>query len=185
MSALGTLINDAVATAIAAHPKLFASESAERAQKVLTREIIKSLTKEPKTADEGGEPTSPVEAPPAPALPQRVSAKDDRVTAYVNLRTLAGAVQPTRLTGGDIYLPPEADTAAVRAFAELPQREKWLFVSGREQLAAWLEFFDVLLPNAARRQITVTVDTKVGAYLPWPWPPSKLGKTYSPEDHHD
>jgi hypothetical protein len=180
MSALSTLIESAVSASLAEHTKLFDPKNRERAQKVLVRDIMKALTREPR--GEGEEQPADI-APSVPALPERLPATDDRVKAYCNLRSLAGVAQPQRFSGGDIYLPPEGDTAAVRAFGNgMPSRDEWIFVTERAQISAWLEFFDANLPNMPRRRTDETRDGVVGYLLPWPWPPSKTGKVYEPYD---
>jgi hypothetical protein len=178
MSALSTIIESAVAGSLAEHAKLFDPKTRERAQKVLVRDIMKALTREPK---EGEEPPDDA-APSAPALPERLPANDERVTAYCNLRLVAGVAQPHRLTGGDIYLPLEGDTTAVRAFARMSDRATWPFVTQRPQITAWREFFDATLPNFPRRRTDETRGGIVGYLLPWAWPPSKTGKVYAPDE---
>lgn len=176
MSALSAIIDTAVSTVIAEHPKLFDPKQKERVQKVLTREIVRSLTREQKT-DVDDESTPVPESAP---VVETVAGNDPRAIAYTALRSVAGAVTPMRLSGGAIYLPPEGATAQVGAFANLPPREKWEFITDVNQIAAWFEFFNDALPNVRRRDITETRNGIVGALLPWPWPPSKTGKVYMP-----
>lgn len=178
MSALSTIIAAAVADAVAANAKLFDPKKIERAPEVLTRAITKALTREPKTDGEDAAAAAS-ETPPAGGP---VSADDPRAKAYAALRKLAGAVAPMQIGGGVTYVPPEADTPAVAAFADMPPRERWLFVTSRANLTAWAEFFDATIPNLARRQITETHGGAAGIFLPWPWPPSKTGKVYTADE---
>lgn len=173
MNTLGTIIDGAVAAVIAEHPKLFDPKAIERAQRVLTREIMRSLTR---TAGDGDAAKPEMPAEPEPF--ERVLAADERGIAYVNLRIVARALspQPQRLAGGDIMLPREAAGPEVQPFAKLPPREQWVPVTETAPLAAWREFFDATLPNLARRPFADT-----GVIMPWPWPPSKAGKIYEPE----
>jgi hypothetical protein len=183
MNTLTTIIDSAVATVIAKHPKLFDPKAIERAQRVLTREIMGSLTRTPGT---DGEPAKP-EPPPEPEPYERVLAADERGIAYVNLRIVARALspQPIRLAGGDLNLPREASGPEVLPFSKMPPREQWLFVTDLAQMTAWREFFDATLPNLARRPFGEKHGDVVGILVPWPWPPSKTGKIYEPEAGDD
>jgi hypothetical protein len=172
MSALGSIIDAAVASVISEHPKLFNPQGKERAQKVLVREILKLLVREPRDGTSN-------ETQPDNPIAELTSADDPRAVAYCRLRELAGAVRPMTFGQGQIYLPVESNTAAVRAFAELPPQQEWLFITDRRQLTAWREFFDETLPNVSRREITAARGDAVGAQLPWCWPPSKTGKLYA------
>lgn len=179
MNTLATIIDSAVATAIAEHPKLFDPKAVDRAQRVLTREIMRSLTRAP-GAD--GEPAKP-ETPPEPEPFELIRGTDERATAYINLRIAARALspQPQRQAGGDIYLPREASGPEVMPFAKMPPREQWLFVTEFSPMTAWREFFDATLPNLARRPFGEKRGDVTGVFVPWPWPPSKTGKVYEPE----
>lgn len=176
MGALSTIIDGAVGTVIAEHPKLFNPESKERTQKLLVREIMKSLVKEPRV-DGDETPQPPIQEPTGGAR-ELTPATDERAIAYCHMRAIAGAVAPSRYGGDRIYIPPEGDTAAVRAFANLPERKNWSFITNRAQLTAWLEFFDAALPDVPRRKIFENREGLSGVDLPWPWPPSKTGKIY-------
>jgi hypothetical protein len=166
MTALADVVCAAVARAVEKHAKLFAD--AEKARRVLAREIMRQLAAKP------AEAADPPDAP-APRRGELVPADDERALAYCRLREVAGAVPPMRTAGGQIYLPPEAAEPCVLAFGTLPPRERWAFVTGAN-LTAWLEFFGETLPGVARRNIVVTG----GATLPWAWPPSKTGRVYQP-----
>jgi hypothetical protein len=172
MSLLSAAVDDAVGSVIAENPKLFAAHAGEKAQAALTRAIMKKLVREARP-EEGERPPEPT------AAAQLIPADDPRAVAYCGLRRLAGDVPPQVTAGGAIYLPPEADTAQVRALNDTPPRADWPFVTGGH-LAAWLDFFDAALIARSRRKITETKNGHTGAYLPWPWPPSKDGKTYAP-----
>jgi hypothetical protein len=175
MSALGDVIDCAVASVIAEHPKFFNLQTQERARKTLVREIVKSLVREVRDVGDEQSPAAPVKT-----VGGLIASNDSRAIAYCNLREIAGAVRPQHYGSGQIYLPPEAETTAVRAFAELPPRKEWPFISDRRQLTAWSEFFEESLPSVSRRQITETRGDLYGAQLPWLWPPSKTGKIYEP-----
>lgn len=176
MSALAKMIDEAVLSVIDEHPKLFAANSAERARKLIVRRIMKSLTG-PKS--EGEEQEQPAEATPSAPTAETVRYDDPRAVAYCNLRAIAGAVRPLRV-GENYYLPPDARAECVKPFGDLPANGTWHFVIDRRQLQAWREFFDETMPGVPRRDITEMRDGVLGAPLPWPWPPSKTGKTYLP-----
>jgi hypothetical protein len=171
MNTLATIIDCAVAAVIAEHPKLFDPKMTERAQKTLTREIMRTLTRSP------GEEAKP-EPAPEPEPFERVKAADERGLAYVNLRIASRALspQPIRLAGGDIMLPREASGPEVQPFAKMPPKEQWVLVTEAAPLAAWRDFFVATLPNLERRPFGDN-----GVMMPWPWPPSKTGKIYEPE----
>lgn len=175
MSALSSIVDGAVAAIIAEHPKLFAEQHKDRAHKLITREIVKAFTREPK---EGDETVAAEEPPPAFEL---LPAEDRRARAYINLRAMAGAVAPMSINGR-ISVPRAAIDDGAMALADLPPQAKWEFVMG-PNLAAWLEFFEAALPDVARRKITTPDEfNRLGARLPWLWPPSKQGRTYTRRD---
>jgi len=180
MSALSSIIDAAVGSVIAEHPKLFNPQGKERAQKVIVREIVKSLVREPRNEDDEQVNVATVES----SVIKTVPATDERAIAYCLLRSIAGAVFPVRCAGDHIYIPPEGDVTAVRALANVPDHKDWPFVTSRQQLTAWLEFFDETLPGISRRKIFEVRDGVSGVEVPWSWPPSKTGKIYDhpPED---
>ena len=171
MNTLATIIDGAVAAVIAEHPKLFDPKAIERAQRVITREIIRTLTRVP------GDEAKP-EAAPEPEPFERIVAADERTIAYINLRIASRALspQPIRLAGGDIMLPREASGPEVLPFAKMPPKEQWVLVTEVAPLAAWRDFFAATLPNLERRPFGDS-----GVMMPWPWPPSKTGKIYESE----
>jgi hypothetical protein len=177
MSALSAIIESAVGGVIAEHPKLFDPKQRERAQKLLVREIMKSLTREPKGEVDDGAAPAPAPAETAPQI-EIVARTDARAKAYCALCEIAGAPAPHAASGGSICIPSEGLTARAQAFAELPPEKSWPFVTERPQLAAWFEFFDDVLPHKRRREIMEVRAGKQGVSLPWPWPPSKIGKVY-------
>jgi len=180
MSALGHLIDSAVATAISEHPKLFDPKQVEKAQRILVREIMKSLVREP---NKDGEEAGKDEA--TPATTQFVPADDPRALGYTALRSVAGALAPRRMGDGSVYVPAQAQGECVKAFAVMSPRSEWPFVSDRRQLIAWREFFSEILPDVTRRDISETKNGVVGAHLPWVWPPSKTGRTYDSDAKHE
>lgn len=180
MSALSTIIDAAVGSVISEHPKLFNPQGKERTQKLLVREIVRSLVRESRGEDDPTATAPPSDPPTIVTIP----ASDERAIAYCRLRSIAGAPAPLHHGGDCIYIPPESNTTAVRTFAGVPERKEWPFVIDRRQLTAWLEFFDEALPGISRRKIFETRDGLTGVDLPWRWPPSKAGKIYDhpPED---
>lgn len=166
MSALSTLIANAVADAVAANPKLFDPKKIERAPDILAKDIVRSLTRSTKEGE--AEAQAETEAPPYEMAP----AGSPLAKAYVNLRSVAGCLaRPTAAASGAVYVPREANNAAVLAFADIPAPVDWRPVT-KSQQTAWHEFFERVLAGANRRPI---VDATP---LPWPWPPSKEGQTY-------
>lgn len=166
MSILSASIAAAVADAVAANPKLFDPKKVERAPDVLTRDIVKALTRstkegEAETQDEDKSPSF-----------EWVPASDDLAKAYLNLRSVAGCIA-RHVTGasGAICVTRAANNAAVLAFADVPVASNWRPVTKAQQ-TAWHEFFERTLDGANRRPIGDSTP------LPWPWPPSKDGKTY-------
>lgn len=167
MSALSTLIAAAVADAVSANPKLFDPKKLDRAPDILAKDIVRALTRPAKE----GEVEAQAEAE-APAY--EMALNDSAVAkAYVNLRRVAGCLaKPTLGSNGTIYVPREANNAAVLAFVDVPAVLEWQPVTAAQQ-TAWRNFFDRTLGAANRRPIN---DATV---LPWPWPPSKEGKVYT------
>jgi len=172
MNPLAAIIDDAVAKVIAEQPKLFSDDGRKRAQKILTKKIVRELTREQATGDDDGAPTT---AAAEPAMPALIDCKDPRAQAYCRLRELAGAVRPIEY-GGKIYLPAQADVTAVRALNDWPAKEQWIAIFDKRMIAAWMEFFAAHLPaDVARRSI---LDPARQALMPWSWPPAKNGKIY-------
>lgn len=166
MSALSTIIAAAVADAIAANPKLFDPKKIERAPEVLTRDIVKALTRSPKEAE--AEAQAEAETPPFEMAP----AESPLAKAYINLRLVAGCLaRHAANASGAVYVPREGNNAAVLAFADVPAPDAWRTIT-KPQQTAWHEFFERVLPGANRRPLGDATP------LPWPWPPSKEGKTY-------
>jgi hypothetical protein len=174
MSALGEIVDAAVASVIAEHPNLFNPQGKTRAHKTLSREIMKALTGK-RPGDGGDQPAQVTDDKPG----ELIAADDPRAIAYANLRQVAGAI-PAQRINGQIWLPRQGDSTAVATFSDLPPRWAWEFYSDHRQLTAWAEFFAATLPSVARRETRVTRDGVTGLELPWPWPPSKTGKIYEP-----
>lgn len=176
MNVLAKIIDQAVASAMEKHPKLFVAKESEKAQKTLSREIMRSLTRAPSDAETEAELSA------TQSTGQSIPLSDERAIAYCQLRKVAGAVEPFSAIPDQIFLPPEADVTCVRVFANCPPQSEWPFVTKVAQLTAWNEFFGETLPGVSRRPITQVRNGVTGALLPWPWPPSKTGKIYEPEE---
>lgn len=172
MNIIRATIESAVADVIVEHPKYFTPKGQEHAKTVIVRKVMAALR------DGGGEKAE--SETPAEDTPKIVfaDAGSNEAIGYANLRLVAGANAPTKLSGERIVIVPPANCAAVAAFATLPPRSEWRFASERKHLAAWAEFFRDMLPEITRRTIMEERSGVTGALLPWPYPPSKEGKIY-------
>jgi hypothetical protein len=179
MTGIRPIIEHAVASAIAEHPKYFTERGLEKAQAAITRKVMAALFR---SDSESGADAGAPPAPPAEVGPLSVDPKSAEGRAYINLRSLAGASAPFRMQDGNISLPPEAQKPAVYALADLPALP-WPFITDRQQTGAWMEFLaDALPKGVARKPIQTTRDGVAGISMPWPWPPSVTGKVYTVED---
>lgn len=177
MNGIRPIIDTAVAAVIAEHPKYFTDRGLEKAQAAFTRKIMAALV--PRDAGGAAEPLPPAE--PVDLVPRAVDPKSAEGRAYINLRSLAGASAPFRMGDGTISLPPEAQKPAVLALADLPATP-WPLITDRQQTGAWMEFLaDALPKGVARKPIQTEREGVIGILMPWPWPPSKDGKTYTRE----
>ena len=175
MSLIKNAVDAAVEQAMAEHPKYFTPQGQKSAKALIVRKVMAALR------DGGEKPEAPpTEAPAEPAI-MFAPAASREARAYVNLRRIAGAPPPTRTSDGSVVVMPAANCEAVFVFAEVPDDLEWLFVTDRQQLGAWGEFFREKLPNVARRQISLQRDGQTGMLLPWPFPPSATGKIYTAE----
>jgi len=99
--------------------------------------------------------------------------------AYRNLHRVGRGVAPIEMSGK--YTLKRPLTPAEMVFAELPREKLWGFVDAHNQIASWLEFLSNALPGVARRPMVeshiIDNDAKRGFFAPWPWPPTKDGKT--------
>lgn len=99
--------------------------------------------------------------------------------AYRNLHRVGRGVQPIEIGGK--YTLKRPLTPAEMVFSELPNQKTWGFVAADNQIASWLAFLSNALPGVARRPMVeshiVDNDAKRGFFAPWPWPPTKEGKT--------
>lgn len=172
MNVLRSLIDEAVGTVIAEHPKYFSPKGQEKAQAAITRKIMAAFRDDDSSKD--GRP--PTETEPAFYMADPASRE---ARGYVNLRKLAGAVEPKKADDGTIIIPKDAYVEQVFALAELPPRDGWLFVTDRQQVGAWMNFFREKLPAVGRRSITESRGDQVGILMPFPFPPSKAGKLYN------
>jgi hypothetical protein len=179
VSGIRPIIENAVATVIAEHPKYFTDRGLEKAGNAIVRKVMAALV--PRSAgDEQAEPAPPAE--PVEPKPLPVDPKTREGRAYTNFRAFAGAAAAFRMGDGKISLPVAAQNERVYAFADLPPEPEWRFITERPQIAAWLEFFGEVLTASARRPIQITRGDQVGILMPWPWPPSKDGKVYTSGD---
>lgn len=177
MSVLRAIIDAAVADAIAEHPKYFTPRGLEHARTVIVRKVMAALRD---GGDKASGPSGPEPAsPPQPTQPVLADPQSREARAFANLRLVAGAGTPFRTGDGRVSIPPQASGPDVLAFADLPPKTSWLFVSDRKQMGAWVEFFGHTLPNVPRRSITEHQNGMPGFVLPWPWPPRKDGTTYT------
>jgi len=173
MNPLSTMIAAAVADAVAANTKLFDPKKIERAPDVLTRDIVKALTRPAKEGE--AEAQTEAEVPPFEWLP----VDSRRAKAYVNLRIAAHCLSRATIKDGLVYVPREADGADMLAFADWSPTQGLVGISAVQQIAAWRDFYDRLLPNVARRPQNGAIT------VPWPWPPSKEGKTYDADTQEE
>jgi hypothetical protein len=172
------IIDDAVASVLAEHPKYFTERGMEKAQAAFTRKIMAALI--PRSSADDAEPQPARLAPPADLAPLTADPKSREARAYANLRTLAGATAPFRMGDGSISIPPEAQCPAVYALADMPAQPSE-FITERQQIGAWMEFFAESLPKGTpRKPIQIERAGKTGVVMPWPWPPSVTGKVYAP-----
>lgn len=177
MTGIRPMIETAVAAVIAEHPKYFTERGLEKAQNAITRKIMSALV--PRDGATAAEQPPPTE--PADLAPLAVDPKSREGRAYANLRMLAGAAPPFRMGDGTWSIPPAAQREAVYAMADLPSQDEWEFLTERKHVGAWLEFFNETLPTTARKPISQDRVGATGIVMPWPWPPSKDGKTYTRE----
>jgi hypothetical protein len=174
VSVIRTTIDNAVAEAIAEHPKYFTPKGLEHARNVIVRKVVAALR------DGGEKPPAEVTEPVPPKF-LLAAAESREARGYVNLRMLAGAVAPSRTGDGSVAVGSPANCDQVYALAELPPRDVWRFITDRSRTGAWLGFFRDMLPDIARRTVVQERDGVSGILMPWPWPPSKDGKIYDDE----
>lgn len=172
MSALRTIIDGAVADAIAANPKYFAAKQEDRARAAIVRKIMAALLRD----DDAEKPEEAEEPNPKFVL---ADAESREARGYLNLRRIAGAVPPRRDPDGRVIIAPSAYCEAVFALADLPDAEQWPFLTAPQNIEAWREFFRVTLGDTVRRSIMQERGGESGILMPFYWPPSKTGKTYS------
>lgn len=172
MSGIRPMIDAAVASAIAEHPKYFTELGLanERARTVIVRKIMAALR-----GDGVDKPAAESSVSSALPVPISVEPQSREGRAYANLRRLAGASTPFLMGTGQYSVPPSAACEAVYALAALPDKSHWTPIT-HAQMGAWGEFFRETLPNAPRRPMTA--DQR----MPWPWPPSATGKVYDAMD---
>lgn len=174
MSGIRPIIENAVALAIAEHPKYFTERGIEKAQTAIVRKVMAALVPRSGMDDAGADPAPPAE--PVELVPLAVDPKSREGRAYTALRALAGAAAPFRMGDGTISIPITAQGERVWAFADAPAEHG--FVTDKQQIGAWMEFFGETLPTTARRPITIERNGTSGILVPWPYPPSVTGKVY-------
>lgn len=173
MNLIWSAIDNAIADAMAEHPKYFTPKGHEHARTVLLRKI--------KSALRGDAPDRPADEAPAADLPRGPILADPSSREALALLTVCqagGASAPFRASDGRISIPPEGQGADVLAFADAPPRERWPLETDHQRIGAWQEFFREVLQGRPRRPITVTENGQTGIRVPWPWPPTTTGKTY-------
>jgi hypothetical protein len=176
MSALRTIIDAAVADAIAAHPKYFTPKGAEFARTVIVRKIMAGLLRDDGDARSSEEPAAP-EQPTFFRAPK--SSREAR--GYVALRIIAGAVPP-QFNVDDIIIMRSAYREAVFALADVSPTDQWPFLTDRKMIAAWSEFFRETLGDVPRRSIFQMRGDVSGIVMPSCWPPRKDGHLYDTEE---
>jgi hypothetical protein len=181
MTGIRPIIDAAVATVLAEHPKYFTElgHDNNRARTILVRKIWAALRGD--GADKSSEPESSEARVPSSPQPMSVPAQSREARAFDNLRRLAGAVPQFRSADGSVFINAEAANDAVWALADLPPDDAWVFLTARRNVGAWMEFFSQTLPGVGRRPILQERAGEAGILMPWPWPPSKDGKVYTAE----
>lgn len=174
MNVFRAIIETAVGSAIAEHPKYFTPKGTEKAKAAIVRRIMAALRE-----DENTEDAPETTEQPFPFI--FADADSAAAKGYVNLRRLAGATDARRTADGKTVVKREADCPAVCALAELPSDVRWLFLTAPQQIRAWMDFFRDMLGDTGRRSIAETCGGQTGIFMPYPFPPSKTGKIYDPE----
>jgi hypothetical protein len=178
MSLIRAAVDSAVGQAIAEHPKYFTPQGQKSARTLIVRKVMAAL----RDGGDKGPPDPQDEAQNNQPQILYAAAGSREALGYANLRLVAGATAPNKLSDGSIIIMPAANCAAVFAFADMPPQQAWLFVTNRQQLGAWGEFFREKLPNIGRREIAHERNGERGMLLPWPYPPSKEGKIYQADE---
>jgi len=164
-----TIIESAVATAVAKHPKYFTPRGLEKAPAAIVREIMAAFR---------GDDDSGAEIP-APEKPYVLVDQNSReARGYAMLRHIAGATPPRPMSDGCMMILRSACNEAVFTLANVPPSDQWPFVRDVAQINAWMEFFNASLPDVPRRAIADPRGIRVPGY----WPPSKAGKLYLTEE---
>lgn len=179
MGSLRTTVETASAEFVAEHPRYFTPHGRKHAANTLTRKIMSAMRNEIAPEKTATPTSNPSDATEKPQGMRCVAANSREGRGYLLLRRLAGAVTPMLANSGYL-IAPEADCAAVYALADAPREAEWSLVSDRQQIAAWLEFFDKKLPGVARRVLLDRDDLHQSLRLPWPWPPRVDGAVDPP-----
>lgn len=171
MNALRTIIDGAVADAIAANPKYFAAKQEDRARAAIVRKIMAALLRD----DDEQQPAEAAEPESKFVL---ADADSREARGYANLRRIAGATAARRDREGKVIIMRPAYCEAVFALADLPDIDRWPFLVDAPKIAAWREFFEQTLPDTARRSVMQERGDASGILMPFYWPPSKDGRVY-------
>lgn len=74
------------------------------------------------------------------------------------------------------YLRPV--TAQLLRLADAPERNDWVWIDDRQQIAAWSSFLSEYIASGRPELLTergTGADRRRGFFAPWPWPPRKDG----------
>lgn len=178
MTAMRTVIENAVAEIIAEHPKYFTPRGLEYAQATFTRKIAAALRESLGITSEKTETTTP--AAKIDKQPFQIVSESSREgRGYALLRQLAGAVRPIA-SGQNYVVNSEAFTPAVWALGDAPPPRDWVSITDKQQIGAWMEFFEKTLPSTSRRYILSQDKDRRALLVPWPWPPRADGAVDPP-----
>jgi hypothetical protein len=175
MTTFRAIIDTAVAEAMSERPKYFTEAGHSHVRKLIVGKIMAMLRE---TGDKSASDSEQV-SPPAPPGPALVAPDSREACASRHLRAAAGAPEPVRCGDGRISIMPESLRADALAFADAPPKERWLFVTDRQQIGAWKEFFRERLPGIPKRTIEIDRAGTTGILVPWPWPPTVEGKVFA------
>jgi hypothetical protein len=171
VNVLRTLIDGAVADAIAEHPKYFTPKGQEKARAAIVRKIMAAFRED--GDDKPDEEVAAIDPNFVFVDPQSREAR-----GYINLRRISGASAPVRSFDGKVPIKASAHKDSVFALADLPPREHWPFLTTPAQIGAWMEFFRETLGETPRRAIAEMRNGMRGIVMPGYWPPRKDGQMY-------
>lgn len=180
MSALRTLIDNAITEVVNEHPKYFTPRGKEHIRSTVLRKVMaafRDATKENESGESRDESATPVRDEPI-----FVETESREGLAYYILCMAGGAVAPLTI-GGKYRIPACAAIKSVWTFADAVRISEWKPITDKRQIAAWLGFFSETLAGLARRpllrdpSLQIYDGLKGQRYMlvPWPWPPLKDG----------